>query len=125
MNKNSKPRHGFSRHQRVRRQADFDRVYQQNVYAADNVLVVQGCVNGTSTSRLGLAVSRRAGNAVVRNRWKRSIRGAFRQQHEHLPSGLDLVARPRRGAKLSFAAIYDALPRLARRIERQLKRTKL
>ena len=124
MNAKRKSRHGFSRDQRVRRQADFDRVYQRNVYAADGVLVIQGCANGTTTSRLGLSVSRRVGNAVVRNRWKRAIREAFRQQYKQLPTGLDLVARPRRGARLSFDAIYGALPQLASRIDRRLKRTK-
>ena len=123
MNSLSRRRYGFSRSLRVRRQADFDRVYCRNVYAADSTLVVRGCDNGTSTSRLGLSISRRVGNAVVRNRWKRLIREAFRQQHAKLPGGLDLVVRPRRGAEPSFAAIHDALPRLARRIDRRLRRS--
>ena len=38
---------------RVRRQADFDRVYQARFYAADQVLVVQGCANGLARTRLG------------------------------------------------------------------------
>ncbi len=112
----------FARAQRVRRQADFDRIYRRNVYAADDTLVVQGCESGTTSSRLGLSVSRRVGNAVVRNRWKRRIREAFRQQQAVLPAGLDLVVRPRRGAKLSFEAIKRSLPQLAQRIDRQLRR---
>lgn len=125
MNNKSRPHYGFPNTLRVRQQAEFDRVYGQNVYAADSTLVVQGCENDTSTTRLGLSVSRRVGNAVVRNRWKRLIREAFRQQWKELPVGLDLVVRPRRGAVISFSAIYDALPRLARRIDRALKRSTL
>ncbi len=112
----------FPRARRVRRQTDFDRVYRCNTYAADETLVVQGCRNGMVISRLGLSVSRRVGNAVVRNRWKRRIREAFRLRHARIPPGLDLVVRPRRGAKLSFDAIENSLPRLAQRIDRRLRR---
>jgi ribonuclease P protein component len=111
----------FPREARLRRQAEFDRVYGQNVYAADATLVVQGCRNGMTRSRLGLSVSRRVGNAVLRNRWKRLIREAFRRHYHQLPQGIDFVVRPRRGAHPSYVAIQRALDRLTRRIERQLK----
>ena len=115
---------GFPQHARVRRQGDFDRVYQRNVYAADHTLVVQGCENDLAVCRLGLSMSRRVGNAVVRNRWKRLVREAFRLQQEKMPAGLDLVVRPRRGAQPTFDAICDSLPKLARRIDRQIRRAR-
>ena len=112
--------HRFPRTKRVRRQSDFDRVYQSDAFAADDVLVIRACRNGLSHSRLGLSVSRRVGNAVVRNRWKRLIRESFRLQQSRLPIGLDLVIRPRKGATPVFAQIYKSLPRLARKIDRRL-----
>lgn len=121
---NDNRRQTFTRDVRVRKQADFERVYRGNVHAADGTLVVLGWENGTHTSRLGVSVSRRVGNAVRRNRWKRLIREAFRQQRTTLPAGLDLVVRPRRGAVPSFDAVYHSLPRLARRIARRLRRLK-
>ncbi len=48
--------------------------------------------------RLGVTVSRRVGNAVVRNRLKRRIREWFRRKRRALPEGLDLVVIGRRGA---------------------------
>ncbi len=108
---------------RVRRQADFDRVYQQKIYAADANLVVQGCANGLPHTRLGLSVSKRVGSAVLRNRWKRIIREAFRTQRDQLPGGLDLVVRPRRGATPVFADVAKSLPRLAQRVQRQMRRS--
>lgn len=47
-------------------------------------------------SRLGLTVTKRVGNAVVRNRIKRKLRDAFRRRRFDLPSGLDLVVNASR-----------------------------
>jgi ribonuclease P protein component len=110
----------FPKELRIRRQADFDRVYNARVYAADEVLVVNGCTNGLDVPRLGLSVSRQVGNAARRNAWKRRIREAFRLSKTRLPSGVDLVVRPQKGAVCDFAAISRSLPALAGRIARKL-----
>jgi ribonuclease P protein component len=111
---------GFSRESRLRRQADFDRVHQANVFAADDTLVIRGAANGAPATRIGISISRHVGNAVVRNRWKRLTREAFRLLQPDLPAGLDLVVRPRRGAIAELQAIQRSLrqlvPRLARRL---------
>ncbi len=112
----------FPRKYRLRTRTDFDRVYQNDAYAADRVLVVRGCQNGLPYPRLGLSVSRKVGGAVVRNRWKRLIREAFRKSRSELPAGLDLVFRPRRGAELDYAAISESLPKVARQLAKRLRR---
>jgi ribonuclease P protein component len=112
----------FPRQSRLRQQADFDRVYEGKAYAADEVLVVNGVRNGREESRLGLSVSRRVGNAVVRNRWKRLIREAFRAQRDQIPSGFDFVVRPRKGAVAAFGSVRTSLPELARRVARRTER---
>lgn len=112
----------FPKSARVRSQADFDRVYQNSEFVADDFLVLKGCRNGTSETRIGLSVSKKVGNAVVRNRWKRLIREAFRRQRSELPVGLDLVARPRKGAKCEAEGIYRSVKRLAERLEKKLDR---
>jgi len=106
----------------LRKQADFDRVYRARVYAADDVLIVNGCANGLARSRLGLSVGAVVGNAVQRNRWKRIIREAFRLSRQQIPVGLDLVVRPQKGAKADFQAASRSLPALAAKIARRLER---
>jgi ribonuclease P protein component len=107
---------------RIRRGSDFQRVYLRRCTAADESLLVFGAANGLPHPRIGLSVSRKLGKAVVRNRWKRLIREAFRLRREQLPVGVDLVVVPRPGAEPSLSALLDCLPRLATRIARRLSR---
>jgi ribonuclease P protein component len=104
----------------VRKQADFDRIYRARIFAADDVLVVNGDANGLAHCRLGLSVSRKVGMAVVRNRWKRLIREAFRQSRDDLPAGLDFVVRPQPKATPEYQAVRRSLISLARRIGKRL-----
>jgi ribonuclease P protein component len=113
----------FPKSAHLRKPAEFEHVYAQETYAADGVLVVNVAANDLGITRLGLSISRKYGPAVVRNRWKRLIREAFRKLRSDLPAGLDLVIRPKRGAEPEYAAIAASLPQLvdksAKRIERQ------
>src|SRR5687768_16277051 len=106
---------------RLRRQADFDRVHQRNAYAADDVLVIRASGNDLGHSRLGVSISRKVGNAVLRNKWKRLVREAFRLERSELPGSLDLVVRPRRGAQPESAAIRRSLRNLVMRLGRRLQ----
>ena len=92
----------FPKSARLRKQAEFDDVYGVDCFAADQTLVIRGRKNGLQRTRLGLSVSRKVGNAVVRNRWKRTIREAFRRNQARICPGLDIVARPRKGAVCDF-----------------------
>ena len=112
--------YGLPPEKRLRHQREFERVYADSRHATDNVLVVLARRNGLKWSRLGLAVSRKVGTAVVRNRWKRLVREAFRLQQHDLPRGLDLVVRPRRGAQPEFQAVFRSLAKLVERLDRML-----
>jgi ribonuclease P protein component len=112
---------GLPRQVRLTRQADFNRVHQANLFAADGTLVIRAVLNEKNLTRLGVSISRHVGNAVVRNRWKRLIREAFRLDRSQLPTGLDLVVRPRRGGVADRAAIQRSLRQLTGRLARRLK----
>src|SRR5262249_5637724 len=107
---------------RIRLPAEFDRVYASDVFAADNVLVLRGVANDLPHPRLGLSVSRAVGNSVVRNRWKRRIREAFRKHRSEIPPGIDIVVRPKKGAALDYAAIETSLVKLSALLARRLRK---
>jgi ribonuclease P protein component len=107
---------------RIRRAADFQRAFRRRMSAADQWIVVVGHPNGLPHPRLGLSVSRRVGGAVVRNRWKRLLREAFRATRPQLPQGLDLIVIPRAGTEPTLAALADSLVRLAERVATKIGR---
>ena len=113
---------GFPRRMRLLRPLDFSRVYDTRQSASAGPLVLYAAANreGRSGIRVGLSVSRRIGSAVVRNRWKRRLREAFRAVRSGLPAGNDFVIVVRSGAAPAGAAgareMESAIVSLAARV---------
>ena len=104
---------------RLRRPAEFQRVYQARCSVADQVLVVYGWPGPAPQGRLGLSVSKRLGHAPCRNRWKRLIREVYRH-HLDAAAGLDIIVIPRRGAPCEYTQVAASLPHLLDRLRRKL-----
>jgi ribonuclease P protein component len=115
------PRLRFSRKARVRQSVEFQRAMGGGPRATDGRLTVWAFPNDLPHTRLGLAVGKRHGGAVRRNRIKRMIREAFRLQQQALPGGMDLICVPRQGAELSVPALEESLMKLAQRLVRRLE----
>lgn len=109
---------------RLLKSEDFDRVFRRRCIVSDDLLVLHAARGISDETRLGLVVSRKCGNAVMRNRWKRILREAFRLLRSELPSGIDLVIIPRRTGKPatvpSLEQAQASLRALAGRAERKL-----
>jgi ribonuclease P protein component len=109
----------FPKELRLRTGAEFDAVFKAKVTAGDGVLVIHARPNELGHARLGMAVSRKVGNAVRRNRWKRCLREAFRLAQHDLPA-LDLVCLPRLRDVPTLEVVNTALRGLARRLEKKV-----
>ena len=116
------PRARFSADSRLRSGGDFRRVYQARRSVANSLLVVYALPNEQGSSRLGLSVSRKVGNAVVRNRWKRLLREAFRTSRAELPGGVDLIVIPRASEPPALAELRSSLIDLSRQAARKAQR---
>ena len=75
---------------------EFERVYRQGTAYRGRLFSVHAFPNEIGTSRLGLSVSRKVGNAVTRNVVRRRLREVFHSTIGRIPGSLDLVvsARP-------------------------------
>ena len=100
----------FPKSARIHSSLEFDELFQRGKVLADGSLVVHAQLS-KGRGRIGISISKRVGNAPVRNRWKRLIREAYRRQFQRVPAlaKLDIVVRPRRGAVPSYSAIEKSL----------------
>lgn len=88
----------MERKHRLSRSRDFDAVYRQGKSVSTRFLVLYWFPrdDGESEPRLGLAIPRASGGAVVRNRLKRQLRETWRALLGDVERGRDyvLIARP-------------------------------
>ena len=93
--------------------SDFRRVYRGGKSYANKYLVMYVLENGTDQNRLGISVSKKVGNSVVRHHVTRLVREAYRLQEEMFNSGLDIVVVARATAKdVSYHQVESALTHL-------------
>lgn len=89
----------MNRRHRLSRSRDFDAVYRQGRSVSTRYLILYWFTREDgpeAVARLGLAVPKAVGTAVVRNRIKRRLRELFRERSSELPQDHDyvLVVRP-------------------------------
>ena len=83
----------------LKKNRDFQQVYQKGRSFANRMLVMYVVpTGGDKLSRIGISVSRKVGNSVVRHRVCRSIREIFRLNRHRLRTGTNIVVVAREAA---------------------------
>jgi ribonuclease P protein component len=85
---------GLAPAERIRRRPEFERVYNEGARISGRFMTVFLLQTGGPGPRLGVAATRKMGNAVERNRAKRLAREIFRRHK--ITAGYDIVIVPRR-----------------------------
>ena len=100
----------------LKKNRDFQNVYQHGTSQANRHLVMYVLENRHNKNRLGISVSKKVGNSVVRHRITRLIRESYRLNETLFERGLDIVVVARTGAKgRSYQEIESALLHLGQR----------
>ena len=99
----------------LKKNRDFQNVYSKGRSYANRMLVMYVLNNHTENNRLGISVSKKVGNSVIRHRITRLIRESYRLQEDMFNSGLDIVVIARATARnTSYHEIESALMHLGR-----------
>jgi len=104
----------MQRRQRLTGSKRFSQIHIEGSSAANRLLVIRYLTNGSSCSRFGFLVSKRVGNAAVRNKVKRRLREAVRLNP--VKAGWDALFIVRRGAgSAKYQDLKDAIDNLLQR----------
>lgn len=97
----------------LKKNRDFQNVYSKGRSYANRLLVMYVLNNHTENNRLGISVSKKVGNSVIRHRITRLIKESYRLQEDMFNSGLDIVVIARATARnADYHQIESALMHL-------------
>ena len=100
----------FPKEARLTRRSEYLRLSREGRRIHTSHFVIISKKNGKEQNRLGITVSGKVGNAVVRNRIKRLLREFFRRRQRESPGQQDMVIIAKRGAGgLSLAQVAAEL----------------
>ncbi len=98
----------------LKKNDDFRRVYRKGKRKVSHNLILYSVSNDTETNRIGISVSKKVGNSVVRHHLTRLIREVYRLHESSFRIGRDLVVVVREGsAEITYAEVEKQLLKLA------------
>ncbi len=94
----------------LKKNDEFREIYRTGKSYANKYLIMYVRRNETDYNRIGISVSKKVGNSVVRHRITRLIRESYRLSEDSFLSGLDIVVVARVGAReKNYKEIESAL----------------
>ena len=84
---------------RLRKRIEYKKIFRSGKRSKGKLMCIDTLLSPSDNPRLGLTVSKRYGNAVTRNRFKRSVKESFRQINHLLDNNLQINIIPRYQAK--------------------------
>ncbi len=94
----------------LKKNDEFREVYRTGKSYANKYLIMYVRKNEIDNNRIGISVSKKVGNSVIRHRITRLIRESYRLSEDSFLSGLDIVVVARVGAReKNFKEIESAL----------------
>jgi len=107
----------FARQARLRKHADFDKVYRTGRRLFSAHMTVFFLRRDAGPARVGFTVTRAMGTAVERNRIRRRLREAVRLNLGAVGSAVDVVIHPKKSAQAAdFAELREEIARQFERI---------
>jgi len=96
--------------------ATFQKIYKQGKSYGNKLLVLFYLKNGLDYNRLGISVSKKNGNSVIRHKIKRLIKEGYRINAKNFKTGYDIIFIARVGIESSsFFQIESAIKHLMRK----------
>ncbi len=100
----------------LKKNEDFKEVYKKGKSIANRFLVLYVKKNDLGRNRVGISVSKKVGNSVVRHHLTRLVREGYRLQEEYFHIGYDMVFIARVNAKdCAYKDIESAIYHLAKK----------
>lgn len=85
----------------IKKNSDFQNIYRNGKSYANRLLVMYVMRNGEESNQLGISVSKKVGNSVVRHHIARLMREIFRLNNEKIETGLNIIVVARTAAATS------------------------
>ena len=99
----------------LKKNSDFKNVYTHGKSFANKYLVMYVLENNLCINRIGISVSKKVGNSVVRHRITRLIRESYRLHENIFNSSLDIVIVARKSTfDVGYAEVESALLHLSK-----------
>lgn len=96
---------------------DFKIVYDNGIHKTENYFVMYVLDNNSSYNRIGISVSKKVGNSVVRHRIKRLVKECYRIRERDFRTGIDIVIIARHSASnITYDKVSRSLEYLGKKL---------